>query len=158
MARSRLPRGERGAAALEFGLVFPLVVAVIFWIIQYGYHFWSLQTAAATARETARLLIVGSDWGCARAYGEGFAAGPAVGPVPPTVTRTYHAEDGDPQTGPRIGSLVTVTVTFQSLDIGLFPLPDDGVVTETATARIENVPPQRLACDGSQDMVTAGSH
>lgn len=158
MGWSRPRRDDRGAAALEFGLVFPLVVAVIFGIIQYGYHFWSLQTAAATARETARLLIVGSDWGCARAYGEGFASAPAVGATPPSVTRRYHADDGDPQTGPRIGSMVTVTVTFQSLDIGLFPLPDGGLVAETATARIENVPPQRLACDGSQDVVAAGSY
>jgi Flp pilus assembly protein TadG len=156
MRTSRQLRGERGAAALEFGLVFPLVIAVILGIIQYGYHFWSLQTAAATARETARLLIVGSDWGCAQAQGVTFAGAPAVDGGAPTVARQYHAEDGDPQSTPAPGSMVTVTVSFQSLDIGLFPLPDNGMVTQQATARIENVPPRRLSCDVSQDFVDGG--
>lgn len=150
-------RSQRGAAALEFGLVFPLVLTVIFGIIQYGYHFWSLQTAAATARETVRLLIVGSDWGCARAYGVDFAEGPAVGAGVPTVTRRYHTADGVAQDTPVPGSMVTVTVSFQSLHIGLLPVPDSGVVKQSATARIENVPRRRLACDGSLDAVVDGS-
>ncbi len=147
--------GERGAAALEFGLVFPIVVLVIFGIIQYGYHFWSLHTAAATAREAARMLIVGSDWGCTQTYAQDFASSPAVGTTPPEVTRAYHAEDGTPQPAPRVGSMVTVTVSFQSLDLGMpfLPLPNGGKVTQTATARIESVPPQRLKCDSSQDFV-----
>lgn len=51
---------ERGAAALEFGLVVPVVLMLIFGIIQYGFMYWSLQTASATAREAARSLIVGT--------------------------------------------------------------------------------------------------
>jgi Flp pilus assembly protein TadG len=150
-------RSQRGAAALEFGLVFPLVLAVIFGIIQYGYHFWSLHTAAATARETARLLVVGSDWGCARAYGVSFAEGPAVGAGVPTVSRRYHTADGATQDTAVPGSMVTVTVSFQSLHIGLLPVPDSGVVEQSATARIENVPPRRLRCDGSLDAVVDGT-
>ena len=155
----RSARAEQGAAALEFGLVFPVVVLVMFGIIQYGYHFWSLHTAAATARETARLLVVGSDWGCAEALARGFADAPAVGATPPEVTRAYHAEDGTPQPGPVEGSMVTVTVSFQSLDLGMpfLPLPDGARVTQSATARIENVPPVRLACDWSANLVTGGT-
>jgi Flp pilus assembly protein TadG len=152
---------EDGAAALEFGLVFPVVMLAIFGIIQYGYHFWSLHTASATAREAARMLIVGTDWGCAQAHARDFADGPAVGSTPPEVTREYHAEDGTPQTAPVVGSMVTVTVAFQSLDIGMpfLPLPDDGQVSQSATARIENVPPQRLKCDWTQDYVVgAGTY
>ena len=160
--RSPVNRGrdQRGAAALEFGLVFPLVMLVIFGIIQYGYHFWSLHTAAATARETARMLIVGTDWGCARTTARDFAAGPAVGSTPPEVTREYHAEDGTPQTAPVVGSMVTVTVAFQSLDIGMpfLPLPDGGKVSQTATARIENVPVERLTCDATQAYVAGGTY
>jgi Flp pilus assembly protein TadG len=148
-------RGEPGAAALEFGLVFPVVLLVIFGIIQYGYHFWSLHTASATARETARMLIVGSDWGCAQAHAVQFASSPAVGTTPPEVTRRYHTDGGATQAAPLVGSLVTVTVSFDSLHIGLpfLPVPNDGHVRQTATARIENVPPQRLKCDDSQDYV-----
>jgi Flp pilus assembly protein TadG len=157
MRSSRDSRNEHGAAALEFGLVLPLVMAVIFGMLQYGYHFWALQTAAATARETARLLVVGSDWECAQAHGVTFSDAAAVEGDAPTVTRRYHAANGDPQAAPVLGSMVTVTVSFQSLDIGLYPLPDGGVVTQSATARIENVPPARLKCDESQDVVPGGS-
>jgi hypothetical protein len=151
---------ERGAAALEFGLVFPLVIMVIFGIIQYGYHFWSLHTAAATAREAARMLIVGTDWGCTQTYARDFADGPAVGGTAPEVTREYHAEDGTSQPAPVVGSMVTVTVGFESLDIGLpfLPLPDAGRVSQSATARIENVPPQRLRCDSTQEYVAGGTY
>lgn len=162
MAVARTRRNDRGAAALEFGLVFPLVVLVIFGIIQYGYHFWSLHTAAATARETARMLIVGTDWSCAQASAVAFADSPAVWSAAPTVSREYHTEDGTAQTAPVEGSMVTVTVSFQSLDLGMpfLPLPDNAAVTEKATARIENVPPAplRLKCDGSQDYVAVGSY
>jgi Flp pilus assembly protein TadG len=149
------PQEERGAAALEFGLVVPLFLLVVFGIIQYGYHFWSLETAAATAREGARRLVVGSDWGCTRAQAVDFAGGPAVGSTPPDVSRRYHTEGGATQSAPVVGSLVTVTVSFQSLDIGLpfLPLPNGAYVTQTATGRIENVPPRRLACDDTQNPV-----
>lgn len=166
VVRSNLPRcragdrPERGAAALEFGLVLPLVMLVIFGIIQYGYLYWSLETAAAAAREAARRLVVGSDWGCTQAGAIQAADGPALGSTPPTVTRRYHTEGGVTQSAPVVGSLVTVTVSFQSLDMGLpfLPLPNNGVVKDTGVARIENVPLQRLACDDSQNVVGTGSY
>lgn len=148
-------RGQQGAAALEFGLVLPVVVLAIFGIIQYGYHFWSLETAAATAREAARRLVVGTDWTCAQAEAVDQASKPAVGAAQATVTRRYHTEGGATQASPVVGSLVTVTVSFQSLDMGLpiLPLPHSGQVTQTATGRIEAVPPRRLMCDETQNYV-----
>jgi Flp pilus assembly protein TadG len=153
-------RGDRGAAALEFGLVLPVVMLVIFGIIQYGYLFWSLETGAAAAREAARRLIVGADWGCTQAEAVQGASGPAIGSTTPVVTRRYHTEGGATQAAPVVGSLVTVTVSFQSLDLGMpfLPLPNGGVVTETGVGRIENLPPQRLACDGSQNSVPGGTY
>lgn len=153
-------RGERGASALEFGLVLPLLMLVIFGIIQYGYQFWSLETAGAAAREAARRLVVGTDWGCTQARAVDSASGPAVGTTPPTVSRQYHTEGGAAEAAPVVGHLVTVTVTFQSLDIGLpfLPLPNNGVVKDTAVGRIEDVPPQRLGCDDTQNYVSGGTY
>ena len=149
MRTRRTAPTERGAVSLEFGLIFPVILMMIFGIIQYGYLFWSLQTAEATARETARLLIVGSAADCSRDHALQHAANPAVGSTPPEVTWTYHAQDGTLLTAPQMGSLVTVTVRFQSLNIGLpfLPLPDGGMVEGTETARIENVPPAPISCD-----------
>ena len=151
---------DRGSAALEFGILLPVVLLVILGVIQYGYAFWSLETAAASAREAARRLVVGTDWGCTHAEAVDHASSPVVGGVPPTVTRNYHTEGGASLAAPQVGSLVTVTVSFQSLNMGLpfVPVPNGGVVTQTGVGRIEDVPPQRLACDNTQNTVVGGTY
>lgn len=135
-------RAERGAAALEFALVFPIVVLLILAAIQYSYHYWALQTASASAREAARRLIVGTDPTCTVADARTQVQGPTVGTAPPQVTYRYDNLANQPERG----VLVTVTVRFQSLDFGLLPLPNGGVVEQTATNRVENVPYDPLDC------------
>jgi Flp pilus assembly protein TadG len=147
MTRPRA-RDDRGASALEFGLVAPVIFMFIFGIIQYGYLFWSLQTASATAREAARQLIVGTDPVCTQAQAVAMAASPAVGQVPPTMAAVYHDADGSIVPQPVVGGLVTVTVSFQTLDMGIpfLPVPDSGQVSQRSSARVENVPPAPLTC------------
>lgn len=153
-------KDQSGAAVLEFALVLPMVLMGILGVIQYGYHFWSLETAAASAREAARRLIVGTDWTCTQAQAVQGASGPALGGVAPVVTRRYHTESGVTEAGPVVGDLVTVTVTFQSLDmqVPFLPIPNSGKVTQTGVGRIEVVPPQRLACDTTQNTVVGGTY
>lgn len=139
---SRRRTGERGSVVVEFALVVPIVLLMIVGIIQYGYHYWAMQTASAAAREAARRLVVGTDPACTVAEAVDKASGPAVGSTAPTVTYAY---DNATNTAVR-GTLVTVTVQVQSLDIGLLPLPSGGVVRETATNRVENVPVDPLLC------------
>lgn len=136
---------ERGSTIVEFALVVPVVLLLLMAVVQYSYHFWALETAAATAREAARRLVVGTDPACTVAVAKAHAAAPGVGSADPSVT--YAFESGQPR-GTR-GDLVTVTVTFQSLDIGLLPLPGGGMVTETASNRVENVPEDPLPCVGN---------
>jgi Flp pilus assembly protein TadG len=149
MGRSPRRRGDRGAAALEFGLVAPLILMFILGIIQYGYLFWSLQTASATAREAGRQLMVGTDQACTRDQAVAQASRPALGSTPPQMTSVYTDLAGQPAAAPVRGGLVTVTVTFHSLDMGIpfLPVPDDGRITQHATARVESVPPAPLTCD-----------
>lgn len=127
---------------VEFALVVPLVLLLLVGVIQYGYHYWAMQTASAAAREAARRLVVGTDPTCTVTEARDRAAGPAIGSSLPTVDYAYDNASNTPQRG----SLVTVTVTLQSLDIGLVPLPADGVVVESATNRVENVPIDPLLC------------
>lgn len=128
-------RHEAGASVVEFALVFPVVIAVMFGIIQYGYHFWALETGAASAREAARRLAVGADWACTRTEAIERLGQPAVGSTPPAVARAYSTGG----TTPVVGSTVTVTVSFQSLDLGFLPLPGSGVIVESGHARVENL-------------------
>lgn len=125
--------------AVEFALVFPMVFAVMFGIIQYGVYFWGRSTAAASARESARQLAVGTDWTCShdQAVGKASDAGRNV-----VVTRAYLNADN----APKIGDLVQVTVTANTLAPTLLPLPDSGAITEVATARVENIPTTPVAC------------
>jgi Flp pilus assembly protein TadG len=139
---------EDGAAALEFGLVAPVIFMLIFGIIQYGYLFWSLQTAAATAREATRQLIVGTEEACTLANAVKMAAGPAIGNTAPTATPVYRDANGTVVGAPVEGGTVSVAVSFETLDMGLpfLPVPDGGHVTQEVTNRVENVPAVPLTC------------
>ncbi len=145
--RLRHRRDQRGAAIVEFALVFPLVMMLVFGIIQYGYHYWSLSTAAATAREAARQLVVGTDPVCTRAEAVDKLSFPHVGDAPPTVEIAYGTPP-DPTRDPERGDLVTVTVRMTTLDLSFLPLPGaDGEIVEVASNRVENVPIDPLPCD-----------
>jgi Flp pilus assembly protein TadG len=141
-------RPEGGAVILEFALVSIVMLAVMFGVLQYGYLYWSLSTASATAREAARSLSVGVDWTCVQERTIAAARSPSVGDDDPLVTRAYTTDGGVAEAGPVVGSLVTVTVSFPTLDLNLpfLPMPDAGVVSQSATARIENVPSAALPC------------
>ena len=55
-------RNQRGAAAVEFALVLPIFIFLVFGIIQYGFYFWTAETANSAAREAARRVVVGANW------------------------------------------------------------------------------------------------
>ncbi|HYH38549.1 MAG TPA: TadE/TadG family type IV pilus assembly protein [Azospirillum sp.] len=54
----RLMRDERGAAAVEFALVFPVFIAVLIAIIELATFFWTRNTLQFAAEEAARLAMV----------------------------------------------------------------------------------------------------
>jgi hypothetical protein len=57
-------RREEGAAAVEFALLLPLLVLLLFGIIEFGFAFSTRIQATNAAREAARLAVVGvDDWG-----------------------------------------------------------------------------------------------
>ena len=136
---------DRGSTIVEFALVFPVVLIVVLGIIQYSYHYWALETASATAREAARRLIVGTDPTCTQQVAVSHADAPHVGSGAPVVTYTY----GNASNTAVRGVTVTVTVSFQSLDMGILPVPSGGQVVQSATNRVENVPTAPLPCVGS---------
>ena len=142
-------RGEAGATALEFGLVAPLMMLLVFGLVQYGYLFWALTTASASAREAARKLVVGQDWAtCVQPRIDVHAGQPALS----TVTSTYRWTDaaGTTLARPvRRGDYVEVTIAFDTLDLHfpMLPIPHGGRVEESARRQVENVPDSPPACD-----------
>jgi Flp pilus assembly protein TadG len=136
------PRDDAGSTVVEFALMALVLFTVMFGAIQYGYHYWALQTAAASARELARELAVGNDPTSCGAVAADRAGRPALGPVDVEVTYDTGA--------PALGAVVTVTVTFESLGILPVPLPRDNtgkvVVSQTATQTVNDLEPDPSAC------------
>jgi Flp pilus assembly protein TadG len=54
----RKKSGQKGLAAVEFGLVLPIVVLILFGIFEFGMAFWRKQVLTAAVREGARAGIV----------------------------------------------------------------------------------------------------
>jgi Flp pilus assembly protein TadG len=58
---------ERGAAAVEFALVLPLLLLLVFGIVEFGRAFQVQATLSAAAREGVRVMAVQDDQAAARA-------------------------------------------------------------------------------------------
>ena len=56
--------GESGAAAVEFALIAPLLLLLVFGGIQYGLYFWAVQGGSDIARSAARSAAVGEPATC----------------------------------------------------------------------------------------------
>ena len=56
--RDRRSKRARGAAVVEFAVVLPLLLTILFGIIEYGWVFMVRQTLQTAAREGARIAIL----------------------------------------------------------------------------------------------------
>lgn len=60
----RATRGDEGASAVEFALVLPILLLVVFGMVAVGFALFAQITAQQTAREAARVAAVGGFTGC----------------------------------------------------------------------------------------------
>jgi hypothetical protein len=138
---TRRRRTESGAAAVEFAFIMPILLLLVFAIIQYALYFWAYQGGADAARSAARLAAVNQLVEC-----DDFQAAVAtdvssVSDDAPDVKRHYENAAGTKIDGDdsEIGDFVVVGVTFESADLKIpfLPFVKDGVVESTARARID---------------------
>lgn len=142
-------RPNRGAAAVEFALVLPFLLLLVFGLIQYGLYFWALQGGSDLARGAARLSAVGNANACSTLTTSVTGSAGGWASTTPTVKRTYtDAETVNGVSGQwEPGDKVTVTVTFSAIDLK-FPIPfiSGGMVSQTANARVERINGQPTNC------------
>lgn len=140
-------RGERGAAAVEFALLLPLLLLLVFGIVQYGLYFWAVQGGSDIARSAARRAAVGDPATCAT-FQSGVRSdidaltGTGTGA---SIKRSYATAS---DSGVQVGDTVTVEVSFDSFDLQLpfLPFVDDGRVSTTVETRVDFVPLQPQPC------------
>lgn len=97
----KLLLNNRGQSMVEFALLLPVLILILFGIIEFGRVFNASLAGAAAAREAARLAAVG-DAGSASATVKAIAGPTAV------VAFTPELEPGEVRL---IGTRVTATVT-----------------------------------------------
>lgn len=128
MRRLRRHDPERGAAAVEFALVLPLFLLLVFGIVDFSRAFNVQLTVSDAAAEGARALATGATAAVARQAASAVLQPSAVGAV------TYPVQIACSQTAPAgtARASMTVATTFQFLT----PLigPATGGLTITGTA------------------------
>jgi Flp pilus assembly protein TadG len=135
---------------VEFALLAPILILLVVGLLQYGMYFWSAQGGSNAAREAARRAAVGDLTACAdfQSYVRDRIDALGNGDNAATITRTYANGPGNTDSAVEVGDVVTVVVTFNSVDLNipLLPFPDNGQVSQSAEARVENVPSAPGAC------------
>jgi len=129
MKNSIFTRWRRGAQAVEFALLAPVLVAVTGGVVDYSWYFSERQTVLAAARDGARAgAIVDSEFGtspCAVAEAQATQALSTAGLSSGSATVRATTV---PLAGGDTAIQVEVELTFQPL-MGLIPTPDEHVVT-----------------------------
>ena len=128
-------RDQDGAAAVEFALLLPLLVLLLFGLIQFGVAFNTKIQATNAAREGARMAVVGIDnWadvGGGLPFWQAVQQNAGVGDIDNCVLDTTDVVGG------------TLTVTFDyplDLVIPFMPNPPSWQTgTAQATMRIEQL-------------------
>lgn len=145
----RARRSDRGASAVEFALVLPFLLLVVFGLIQYGLYFYSSQTGSNTVNVAARQLSVGN---CDTSAELNTLVNARLGSAQvgsATVTRKYYDLDGTTllgnlATNAKVGGTVKIEITFDSIDLNFpfVPFLDNAEVYRTVTARVEDTTDQ----------------
>ena len=142
-------RTERGAGAVEFALLVPLLFVILFGIIDYGFWFNDSLNARQGVREAARQGVVnnfGTNSSCGASYGDTMSPNlqklvcktkTEIGAVTgPTYVKVLLP--GGP-TWERGEPLVVCAMIRADGTTGIAPLPGDGLIKTRTDLSIETI-------------------
>jgi Flp pilus assembly pilin Flp len=160
--RGRRLAGEHGAAAVEFALVVPILLAVMFGIIDYGLWFSDSLSVRQGVDEGARAAVVSQFGNCT----DGSAAERTACVVKARISAnggTAYVKvlvTGPPSSsGPGVaddstkgGQLKVCGLVKEAGLTGLTPMPKDSLITSQATKRIEVTDPNSPVASYADDL------
>jgi len=125
----RTPRNERGASALEFSIIAPILLLLIFTLIQGGLYFYARNTAQSASREGVSYLRLAGNNADPTAFVEAAE----------NVTEGYASKLGRLNDVTAIGTIDTSTGRVSMLVSGSVVLPLGGSVEvqQTSEATLE---------------------
>lgn len=144
-------RGERGAAAVEFGLVLLPLLFLVLGIIQYGVYFWSMNSGSNAVGDQVRRMAVGdcqTDAERKHFLSERLGSATTSSESAISTTVVYLNPDGTPATEAVVGGTVRLKATYDAPDFHfpLIPVPSSGRISRTFDARIEDLDPVTGGC------------
>lgn len=145
--RSAARAVDRGAVAVEFALLLPLLAMFLFGIIQYGYGLFQYQAFASAMNDASRLVAQGvSSCGfltntvTSAVSANGLNAGDVSG-VKVKWLSTNGVGSLVPAANPLRSGTAAVTASFKPLQLGIPLVPFPSQFTKTQQAVISNVDP-----------------
>ena len=115
---------ERGAAAVEFAIVAPVLVMLLLGIMEFGRAYNAQVTLSSAAREGVRVMAIGNNTTAARTAVKNAATGlqPALADGNITITPTSCTA------GAQTTVKITYTLTTMTGIAGPFPMEGKGVM------------------------------
>ena len=153
-------RRERGAAALEFGLVSPLVFAMLFGTITYGLWLNDSLNLRQGLREASRQGVV-ANYGAQNTCGAVYTVAPStnIGALVCEAKREVAAMTGKtyvkvvlPEGWARGKELVVCAMVKADRLPGIVPLPSDRMIKFASRMSIEEVAPGQVETGGAETL------
>ena len=134
---SRFSRDAEGVAAIEFAILAPLFICMMFSMIGWGIYLGVSHSVQQIAADTARVAISGLSEGERESLALNFVSSQQSGDFPPIRKEKLKVQVADSKT---IANQFTVMLTYDASDLpvwGLmtFVMPDP-LIIKTTTIRI----------------------
>lgn len=149
-------RRDDGAAAVEFALVMPILILVVFGIIQYGLWFNDSLNTRTGVREAARMGVVGN-------FGRASCAGSGMQKLSCEGVNQIDALTGTEYVRVRAASwtkgapLVVCSYVKSDGAVGLLPMPNNGWIFSRTEMSIEKTTPAPSPLTGTSGTLPAGA-